>query len=101
MEGVTLAHIAISTGRTHQIRVHLSEIGHPIVGDATYGGLRRRVPGDLRPLLALERPFLHAGRLVFHHPTDGRKMEFEAPLPADLQTVLDLILPEEYERSPS
>jgi 23S rRNA pseudouridine1911/1915/1917 synthase len=101
MEGVTLAHIAISTGRTHQIRVHLSEIGHPIVGDATYGGLRRRVPGDLRPLLALERPFLHAGRLVFHHPTDGRKMEFEAPLPSDLQTVLDLILPEDYERSTS
>ena len=99
MEGVTLAHIAISTGRTHQIRVHLSEIGHPIVGDATYGGLRRRVPGDLRPLLALERPFLHAGRLVFHHPADGRKMEFESRLPADLQTVLDLILPEEYERS--
>jgi 23S rRNA pseudouridine1911/1915/1917 synthase len=99
MEGVTLAHIAISTGRTHQIRVHLSEIGHPIVGDATYGGLRRRVAGDLRPLLALERPFLHAGRLVFHHPADGRKMEFESRLPADLQTVLDLILPEEYERS--
>src|SRR6185312_13054502 len=95
MEGVTLAHIAISTGRTHQIRVHMSAIGHPIVGDATYGGLRRRVPGDLRPLLALERPFLHAGRLVFHHPTDGRKMEFEAPLPRDLQTVLDLILPED------
>jgi 23S rRNA pseudouridine1911/1915/1917 synthase len=99
MEGVTLAHIAISTGRTHQIRVHLSEIGHPIVGDATYGGLRRRVAGDLRPLLALERPFLHAGRLVFHHPADGRKMEFESRLPTDLQTVLELILPEESERS--
>ena len=95
MEGVTLAHIAISTGRTHQIRVHLSEIGHPIVGDATYGGLRRRVPGDLR-LLALERPFLHAGRLVFHHPADGRKMEFESPLPADLRSVLEQILPEDY-----
>ena len=51
--------------------------------------------------LALERPFLHAGRLVFHHPTDGRKMEFEAPLPHDLQLVLDQILPDEYERSTS
>lgn len=97
--GVTLIHVAIATGRTHQIRVHLSEIGHPIVGDAVYGSLRRRVPGDLRPVLGLDRPFLHAGRLVFHHPSDGRKMEFEAPLPRDLQTVLDEILPEDYERS--
>jgi 23S rRNA pseudouridine1911/1915/1917 synthase len=101
MPGVTLIHVAIATGRTHQIRVHLSAIGHPIVGDAVYGGLRRRVPGDLRPVLALDRPFLHAGRLVFHHPSDGRKMEFEAPLPQDLQSVLDQILPEEYERSTS
>jgi 23S rRNA pseudouridine1911/1915/1917 synthase len=101
MPGVSLIHVAISTGRTHQIRVHLSAIGHPIVGDAVYGGLRRRVAGDLRPVLALNRPFLHAGRLVFHHPADGRKMEFEAPLPQDLQSVLDLILPEDYERSTS
>jgi 23S rRNA pseudouridine1911/1915/1917 synthase len=99
MPGVTLVHVAILTGRTHQIRVHLSAIGHPIVGDSTYGGLRRRVPADLRPVLALERPFLHAGRLVFTHPADGRRMAFEVPLPRDLQTVLDLILPEEYERS--
>jgi len=101
MPGVTLVHVSIQTGRTHQIRVHLSAIGHPIVGDAVYGGLRRRVAADLRPVLALERPFLHAGRLVFHHPTDGRKMEFEAPLPHDLQLVLDQILPEDYERSTS
>jgi 23S rRNA pseudouridine1911/1915/1917 synthase len=101
MPGVSLIHVAISTGRTHQIRVHLSAIGHPIVGDSVYGGLRRRVPGDLRPVLALNRPFLHAGRLVFHHPQDGRKMEFEAPLPQDLRSILDLILPEEYERSTS
>jgi 23S rRNA pseudouridine1911/1915/1917 synthase len=97
LPGVTLVHVAIATGRTHQIRVHLSEIGHPIVGDAVYGGIRRRVAGDLRPLLSLDRPFLHAGRLVFHHPADGRRMEFESPLPADLQTVLDQILPDEYE----
>lgn len=97
LPGVSLVHVAIATGRTHQIRVHLSEIGHPIVGDAVYGGLRRRVLGDLRPVLGLERPFLHAGRLVFHHPADGRKMEFESPLPADLQSVLDQILPEDYE----
>ena len=97
LPGVSLIHVAIATGRTHQIRVHLSEIGHPIVGDATYGGLRRRVMGDLRPLLSLDRPFLHAFRLMFHHPDDGRKMEFESALPHDLQTVLDQIIPDDYE----
>ena len=97
LPGVSLLHVAISTGRTHQIRVHLSEIGHPIVGDATYGGLRRRMAGDLRPVLGLDRPFLHAGRLVFHHPSDGRKMEFESPLPPDLQSILDQILPDDHE----
>lgn len=97
LPGVSLLHVAIATGRTHQIRVHLSAIGHPIVGDAVYGGLRRRVPGDLRPVLSLDRPFLHAGRLVFRHPADGRQMEFEAALPPDLQSVLDLILPQDYE----
>lgn len=89
MPGVTLCQVAIHTGRTHQIRVHLSAIGHPIVGDALYGGARRRVPGDLRALQRLERPFLHAARLVFTHPRDGRRMEFTAPLPDDLQRVLD------------
>jgi 23S rRNA pseudouridine1911/1915/1917 synthase len=89
--GVTLCQVAIQTGRTHQIRVHLSAIGHPIVGDSTYGGHRTRVAADLRPVLSLERPFLHAHRLVFTHPTDGRKMEFESPLPPDLQAVLDAI----------
>lgn len=86
---VTLAQIAIHTGRTHQIRVHLSAIGHPIVGDALYGGVRRRVPGDLRALTHLDRPFLHAARLAFTHPIEGRRMEFTSPLPGDLQRVLD------------
>ena len=97
LPGVSLLHVAISTGRTHQIRVHLSEIGHPIVGDSVYGGVRKRMAGDLRPVLTLDRPFLHAGRLVFHHPADGRPMAFESPLPHDLQSVLDQILPKEYE----
>lgn len=86
---LTLAAVAIHTGRTHQIRVHLSAIGHPVVGDALYGGVRRRVPGDLRAVARLERPFLHAARLAFRHPTDGRRLEFSSPLPADLQAVLD------------
>lgn len=88
---LTLAHVAIHTGRTHQIRVHLSAIGHPIVGDPLYGGLHRRVPGDLRAVTRLDRPFLHAARLAFNHPADGRRMEFESELPGDLQRVLDEI----------
>lgn len=87
---LTLALVAIQTGRTHQIRVHLSAIGHPIVGDALYGGVRRRVPGDLRAVTHLDRPFLHAARLAFTHPSDAsRKMEFTSELPPDLQRVLD------------
>ena len=86
---LTLVQVAIHTGRTHQIRVHLSAIGHPIVGDPLYGGVHRRVPGDLRAVTHLERPFLHAARLVFKHPRDGRRMEFMSELPADLQRVLD------------
>lgn len=86
---LTLAVVAIHTGRTHQIRVHLSAIGHPVVGDALYGGVHRRVAGDLRAVTRLERPFLHAARLAFRHPVDERRMEFTSPLPADLQSVLD------------
>ena len=89
LRGLTLCQVAIHTGRTHQIRVHLSAIGHPIVGDALYGGVHRRVAGDIRAVQRLERPFLHAERLVFQHPRDGRRMEFTAPLPDDLLRVLD------------
>ena len=88
-KGVTLAKIAIATGRTHQIRVHLSAIGHPIVGDTTYGGVHRRVGHNLRAVMRLERPFLHAARLSFTHPTDGRRVDFDSPLPPDLSAVLD------------
>jgi 23S rRNA pseudouridine1911/1915/1917 synthase len=67
------------TGRTHQIRVHLAALGHPIVGDATYG---RRSP-------IVNRQFLHAHKLAFAMPLGGRKVEFESPLPADLRDALD------------
>ena len=70
----------LETGRTHQIRVHLAAIGHPVVGDGTYGGGR---PGVSTP-----RPFLHAADLTFNHPTTGDEMSFTAPLPADLHAVL-------------
>lgn len=89
LPGLTLCQVAIHTGRTHQIRVHLSAIGHPIVGDSLYGGVHRRVAGDIRAVQRLERPFLHAVRLTFTHPRDGRRMEFIAPLPDDLTSVLE------------
>ena len=71
----------LETGRTHQIRVHLQAIGHPVVGDDRYGGLRRGVQ--------VERPFLHAVHLAFVHPASGETMAFDSPLPADLAAVLD------------
>jgi len=88
-KGASLLRVAIATGRTHQIRVHLSAIGHPIAGDATYGGVHRRTAANLRAVQRLERPFLHSARLAFTHPADGRRVEFDSPLPPDLQGVLD------------
>ncbi len=70
------------TGRTHQIRVHLAHVRHPIVGDEIYGG-RRRLP------VACPRQFLHAQRLAFRLPGTEQEVEFSAPLPPDLQAVLD------------
>jgi 23S rRNA pseudouridine1911/1915/1917 synthase len=89
LKGVSLLKVAIATGRTHQIRVHLSAIGHPVVGDPVYGGVHRRVPGDLRAVMRLERPFLHSARLSFTHPRDGRRVDFDSPLPPDLQAAID------------
>jgi 23S rRNA pseudouridine1911/1915/1917 synthase len=89
LKALTLVQVAIHTGRTHQIRVHLSAIGHPIVGDSLYGGIHRRVPGDLRAVTHLDRPFLHSAHLVFTHPGDGRRMDFTSGLPEDLQRVID------------
>jgi 23S rRNA pseudouridine1911/1915/1917 synthase len=86
--GLSLLRIAIHTGRTHQIRVHLNAIGHPIVGDSLYGGVHRRVPHQLRAVQRLTRPFLHAERLAFNHPRTGEYLEFTAPLPEDLRSLL-------------
>jgi 23S rRNA pseudouridine1911/1915/1917 synthase len=89
MPGLTLCQVAIHTGRTHQIRVHLNAIGHPVVGDSIYGGVRRRTPADIKAVQRLDRPFLHALRLAFTHPRDGRPMEFIAALAPDLLAILD------------
>jgi 23S rRNA pseudouridine1911/1915/1917 synthase len=75
----------LETGRTHQIRVHLAAIGHPVAGDPRYG--RRRWPPDL-PGLVNGRVWLHARRLTFDHPATGQRVTFTAPLPADLESVL-------------
>ncbi len=96
LPGVTLIRVAIATGRTHQIRVHLSAIGHAIVGDSVYGGAHARVPHDIRAVQRLTRPFLHAERLAFTHPRSGERMTFEAPLAPDLAAVLDDITPAEF-----
>jgi 23S rRNA pseudouridine1911/1915/1917 synthase len=88
---VTFVRISIATGRTHQIRVHLSEAGHAVVGDALYGGDRKRLPPGLAALARLGRPFLHAAALAFVHPVSGVPVTFEAPLPADLADVLAAI----------
>ena len=70
----------LETGRTHQIRVHLRAVGHPVVGDSVYGGARSGVE--------LKRPFLHACRLSFEHPTTGENMNFRSELPEDLSRFL-------------
>jgi 23S rRNA pseudouridine1911/1915/1917 synthase len=93
LKGVTLLRVAIATGRTHQIRVHLSAIGHPIVGDALYGGVHRRVPHPLRAVTKLTRPFLHAERLAFTHPRTRERLEFTAPLPDDLESIVRELVP--------
>ncbi|HEX7246684.1 MAG TPA: RluA family pseudouridine synthase [Actinomycetota bacterium] len=83
LEGLTLLEASPRTGRTHQIRVHLQAIGHPIVGDKAYGG-----GGDRATALGLERPFLHSWRLGLDHPITGERIELEEPLPSELDRAL-------------
>jgi 23S rRNA pseudouridine1911/1915/1917 synthase len=81
----TLAEVTLESGRTHQIRVHLAAIGHPVAGDVRYGGALNPAVGDA---IGLERPFLHALRLRLVHPTTHEEREWTAPLPADLAATL-------------
>ena len=83
---VTLLEATLETGRTHQIRVHLAHLGHPVLGDRAYGGWSDRVAE-----LGLTRPFLHAYQLAFPHPDDNRRVAVEDPLPEDLVTVLEAL----------
>ena len=79
----TLLQLELETGRTHQIRVHLKAIGHPIVGDPVYGS------GNVGRGFKLKRQFLHAYQIEFIHPTTGKAIRLEAPIPMDLQAILD------------
>ncbi len=81
---VQLVEATLETGRTHQVRVHLAAVHHPLVGDRTYGA-----DPSLAARLGVDRPFLHAWRLAFRHPTDGHTVELTEPLPPDLEGVLD------------
>ncbi len=91
----TLLNIDLETGRTHQIRVHMAYLGHPLVGDPVYGGRLRLPPGAPEPLrealLGFRRQALHAWHLALCHPDTGRGMAWEAPLPADLSALLQAL----------
>jgi 23S rRNA pseudouridine1911/1915/1917 synthase len=87
-----LVECRLATGRTHQIRVHLAHRGHPLIGDGVYGAragrkIARTDPGTGR-IAGFARQALHARRLAFVHPVDGRRLEFDSPLPADLHALL-------------
>ncbi|MCE5271776.1 RluA family pseudouridine synthase [bacterium] len=94
-----LVRVRLETGRTHQIRVHFAHSGHPVLGDQEYGGRNSALTGFagerrnfMRALLAvIERQALHAYRLEFAHPADGRAMEFESPLPEQMQTLIAML----------
>jgi 23S rRNA pseudouridine1911/1915/1917 synthase len=115
----TLLRVRIETGRTHQIRVHMASIGHPIVGDTLYGASahlreaevakrsRRTARGGSRPetfhpeMLRLDRNFLHAAKLEFAHPVTAKAMALEAPLPEELASFLDQLDPTVAQRAAS
>jgi 23S rRNA pseudouridine1911/1915/1917 synthase len=91
LPGFSLLEISIETGRTHQIRVHLQSIHHPVVGDARYGGQRSKDVRDgakRSALRAFHRLALHASDLTFVHPATGREVSFHAPLPEEMEDLL-------------
>jgi 23S rRNA pseudouridine1911/1915/1917 synthase len=92
----SLVECRLETGRTHQIRVHMAHIGHPLMADLSYGkgflSSARKLPDHARILIErLGRQALHASILGFEHPVSGKKLQFESPLPPDLQEVFDAL----------
>ena len=95
-DGFTLLDVALETGRTHQIRVHLADAGHPIVGDPKYGDFalnKSLARGERLTGVRFARMFLHARSLAFDHPGSGRRITLEAPLPDDCATLLRTLRP--------
>jgi 23S rRNA pseudouridine1911/1915/1917 synthase len=93
-EKFTLLDVEIKTGRTHQIRVHLASINHPIVGDPTYNAGRDNTVADQqmrKAIQKLDRPFLHSEKLAFTHPVGGEHLHFTAEMPRELKEFLDLL----------
>jgi 23S rRNA pseudouridine1911/1915/1917 synthase len=93
-----LVECRLETGRTHQIRVHLTELGFPLVGDPLYGDHERKAralapkrPELAKACLALDHQLLHAFHLGFEHPATGKSLEFDSPLPAEFTTLLGLL----------
>jgi len=95
LPGASVLRLAPHTGRTHQLRVHLQALGHPLVGDRVYGGARRAVRGcpasAAAAIEAFPRQALHAASLALAHPVTGAPLRFEAPLPADMTALLDTL----------
>jgi 23S rRNA pseudouridine1911/1915/1917 synthase len=85
----TLIRARLGTGRTHQIRVHLSAVGHPVLGDQTYGRKRSLMTGSLN--VSFPRQMLHARTLGFDHPVTGQRMEFSSPLPQDMKKAIEIL----------
>ena len=99
----TLIRVKLETGRTHQIRVHMSHIHYPLVGDPVYGG-RFQMPADCNPALAealrgFKRQALHAARLGLEHPETGEYCEWEQTMPDDMQQLIDLLVANELDQA--
>lgn len=93
-EKFTLLDVEIKTGRTHQIRVHLAFLNHPVVGDEVYNEGRDNTIADVKIKKAIQdlnRFFLHAEKLSFTHPKIGEKLDFHAPLPEKLRNLLAIV----------
>ena len=87
--------VNLETGRTHQIRVHLSHIGHPIVGDSTYGGRKKFAPGSsglvLKKIAGFKRQALHAAQLELTHPSTNKAISFESEIPSDMEDLMSAL----------
>jgi 23S rRNA pseudouridine1911/1915/1917 synthase len=85
----TLLRCQLETGRTHQIRVHMASVGHPLLGDTVYGGANTRFEAKHRASIVGQ--CLHAGELHLTHPRTGEEMQFSAPMPQNMQHVVDIL----------